>query len=70
MDRNPTSSTGPNASRASGIPAAERQRLEHLSEELDLRFDIDSLSAAEAKQLIGELEKRAARQGPEDVDQE
>ncbi len=68
MDRNSTASAGSNDSTPSEISDAERQRLEHLSEELDLRFDIDNLSSAEAQQLIGELEKRAARQGQEDVD--
>lgn len=51
---------------ASELPASERERLEHLSRELEVQFDLDRMSLSEAEQLIGELEKRAAREGQEE----
>ncbi len=66
MDSDSAASAGPNSSPPRKLSGSERQRLEHLCDELELRFDIDNMSAAEGKQVIGELEKRAARRGQED----
>ena len=69
MSNEPSTSTDSKSTDATLSPE-EKQRLQHLSEELDVEFDLNHMSVIEAKQLIGELEKRAAReaqQGDADV---
>ena len=66
MDTTNENKSAPSGGQNGEIPEAERRRLLHLSEELDVQFDLNAMSPAEAKQLIGELEKRAAREGHEE----
>jgi len=66
MTSNHDNPIDPSAPASAALSENELQRLQHLCEELDVQFDLQSLSVAEAKQLIGELEKRAARESQND----